>query len=263
MRRGCWVGTPGCAPASKALLDVDERNLVVSISPNIPVKQIIADIARPAGMIYYNDKNESVHWPDGRRAFDRLHPLLSRVSVSPRAAQITALVFSILTTVAFATGGARLTTRLSHWLTGIGFANIGFANIAFANIAFANIAFDGEDGPDAGGRGDNTGCIVVAAAAARQRLLEPLPLAPTRSGSGRGTGSGSGSASILGSRSRPGPLHEVCYQNGSFERCPHYRARLDPERDEDEKQAYRDNSKKAQMALRPSHDGDTHSGQES
>lgn len=49
----------------EAFLEVDEDTLVVSISPNIPVKQIIADIARPAGMIYFNDQNEWVTRPDG------------------------------------------------------------------------------------------------------------------------------------------------------------------------------------------------------
>ncbi|KAK7756388.1 hypothetical protein SLS62_001614 [Diatrype stigma] len=66
----------------RAFLDVDERTLVVSISPNIPVRQIVADIARPAGMIYYNDKNEWVHWPNG------VMPSLSTDPWSPRVAKM-------------------------------------------------------------------------------------------------------------------------------------------------------------------------------
>lgn len=64
------MSRPGSPLAPKAFLDIDENSLVVSIGPNIPVKQIVADLARPAGMIYYNDKNESVRWPDG--SMDRI-----------------------------------------------------------------------------------------------------------------------------------------------------------------------------------------------
>jgi hypothetical protein len=36
----------------RAFLEVDDDTLVISFSPNIPVRQIIADIARPAVMIW-------------------------------------------------------------------------------------------------------------------------------------------------------------------------------------------------------------------
>lgn len=38
-------------------LEVDEQSVVLSISPNVPVKEIIADIARPAVVIW--DRVES------------------------------------------------------------------------------------------------------------------------------------------------------------------------------------------------------------
>lgn len=36
----------------RAFLEVDEASLVISMSPDIPVRQITADIARPAVMIW-------------------------------------------------------------------------------------------------------------------------------------------------------------------------------------------------------------------
>jgi hypothetical protein len=36
----------------RAFLEVDDQTLVISFAPNIPVRQIIADIARPALMIW-------------------------------------------------------------------------------------------------------------------------------------------------------------------------------------------------------------------
>lgn len=37
----------------RGFLEVDDNSVVISISPNIPVKQIVADIARPAVIIWY------------------------------------------------------------------------------------------------------------------------------------------------------------------------------------------------------------------
>ncbi|KAJ4292217.1 hypothetical protein N0V88_005848 [Collariella sp. IMI 366227] len=37
----------------RGFLEVDDNSVVISISPNIPVKQIVADIARPAVVIWY------------------------------------------------------------------------------------------------------------------------------------------------------------------------------------------------------------------
>lgn len=36
----------------RAFLEVDEASVIIAISPDIPVRQIIADIARPAIMIW-------------------------------------------------------------------------------------------------------------------------------------------------------------------------------------------------------------------
>lgn len=33
-------------------LEVDEHSILLSIAPNVPVKEIIADIARPAAIIW-------------------------------------------------------------------------------------------------------------------------------------------------------------------------------------------------------------------
>jgi hypothetical protein len=48
----------------RAFLEVDEASIVIAISPDIPIKQIIADIARPAILIW--DKitflNRSTRW---------------------------------------------------------------------------------------------------------------------------------------------------------------------------------------------------------
>ncbi|KAJ5121427.1 uncharacterized protein N7515_009388 [Penicillium bovifimosum] len=40
-------------------LEVDEKSFVISIAPNVPVKEIIADIARPAVVIWFRVKAES------------------------------------------------------------------------------------------------------------------------------------------------------------------------------------------------------------
>ena len=36
----------------KGFLEVDEKTLVVSVSPDVPVKQIVADLQRPAAMLW-------------------------------------------------------------------------------------------------------------------------------------------------------------------------------------------------------------------
>jgi hypothetical protein len=49
----------------KGFLEVDEETLVVSISPNVPVKQIIADMPWPAAMIWNTvkpEKDECTEW---------------------------------------------------------------------------------------------------------------------------------------------------------------------------------------------------------
>ncbi|KAI0429362.1 hypothetical protein F5Y09DRAFT_342795 [Xylaria sp. FL1042] len=53
-------------------LELDETSFLVTVAPCIPVKQIVADIARPVGMIWDRDinktvselKHERVHFPD-------------------------------------------------------------------------------------------------------------------------------------------------------------------------------------------------------
>ncbi len=55
----------------KAFLEVDDTALVVAIAPSIPVKQVIADIARPAAMLWYDDKDEWARFPG------RSEPVLS------------------------------------------------------------------------------------------------------------------------------------------------------------------------------------------
>jgi hypothetical protein len=42
----------------QGFIEVDEMSIVVSISPDIPVKQIIADITRPAVLIWDNGSKE-------------------------------------------------------------------------------------------------------------------------------------------------------------------------------------------------------------
>jgi hypothetical protein len=39
-------------------LEIDERSVVLSVSPNVPVKEIIADTARPAIVIWNRVKND-------------------------------------------------------------------------------------------------------------------------------------------------------------------------------------------------------------
>lgn len=43
----------------RGFLEVDDDSLVISFSPSIPVRQIIADIARPAVMIWDYVKSEA------------------------------------------------------------------------------------------------------------------------------------------------------------------------------------------------------------
>lgn len=43
----------------RGFLEVDEQSVVISFAPNIPVRQIIADIARPAVMIWDRVKSET------------------------------------------------------------------------------------------------------------------------------------------------------------------------------------------------------------
>ncbi|KAI1422471.1 hypothetical protein F5Y12DRAFT_717368 [Xylaria sp. FL1777] len=45
-----------------ALLEIDERSFVISIAPEIPVKQIVTDIARPIGMIWDVDDDPGTPW---------------------------------------------------------------------------------------------------------------------------------------------------------------------------------------------------------
>ena len=55
-----FLRTIGITPLSdpKALLEIDENTFVVSVSPNIPVRQIVCDIARPRVMIWNIVKKE-------------------------------------------------------------------------------------------------------------------------------------------------------------------------------------------------------------
>jgi hypothetical protein len=39
-------------------LEIDERSVVLSVAPNVPVKEIVADIARPAAVIWNRVNNE-------------------------------------------------------------------------------------------------------------------------------------------------------------------------------------------------------------
>lgn len=39
-------------------LEIDERSVVLSVAPNVPVKEIIADTARPAIVIWSRVKND-------------------------------------------------------------------------------------------------------------------------------------------------------------------------------------------------------------
>jgi hypothetical protein len=39
-------------------LEIDERSVVLSVAPNVPVKEIIADTARPAVVIWNRVPNE-------------------------------------------------------------------------------------------------------------------------------------------------------------------------------------------------------------
>lgn len=58
-------------------LEVDEQSIVVSVAPNVPVKEIIADIARPAVIIWERVSVEQlVPFTDGR---DRNDPCSLRV----------------------------------------------------------------------------------------------------------------------------------------------------------------------------------------
>ncbi|KAI0100308.1 hypothetical protein GGR51DRAFT_575536 [Nemania sp. FL0031] len=50
-----------------AFLEVDDATVMISISPNVPVRQIITDIARPAGIIWNKgslEEAERHHWTD-------------------------------------------------------------------------------------------------------------------------------------------------------------------------------------------------------
>lgn len=44
----------------KGFLEVDDHSLVFSVSPNVPVKQIVADMARPAAMLWNTVEEENI-----------------------------------------------------------------------------------------------------------------------------------------------------------------------------------------------------------
>ncbi|KAH6658705.1 hypothetical protein BKA67DRAFT_533826 [Truncatella angustata] len=48
----------------KAFLEVDDASIVISIGPDIPVKQIITDIARPAAIIWCKQREEIYYMAD-------------------------------------------------------------------------------------------------------------------------------------------------------------------------------------------------------
>jgi hypothetical protein len=69
----CYIQDPMNTPVDKEVLadvgfemiddprgwlEVDERSVVLSVAPNVPVKEIIADIARPAILIWYRVKDQ-------------------------------------------------------------------------------------------------------------------------------------------------------------------------------------------------------------
>jgi hypothetical protein len=58
----------------KGFLEVDEGSLVFSVSPNVPVKQIVADMARPAAMLW-----NTVEKHANRRAYHCTDPDSARV----------------------------------------------------------------------------------------------------------------------------------------------------------------------------------------
>lgn len=64
-------------PNPKGFLEVDDSTIVISMAPNVPVRQIIADIARPAVLIWnavevpYRD-GERVSYVDGKMVGDGL-----------------------------------------------------------------------------------------------------------------------------------------------------------------------------------------------
>ncbi|EMR71276.1 hypothetical protein UCREL1_1684 [Eutypa lata UCREL1] len=64
----------------RAFLEVDDNTLVFAIAPTIPVKQVVADIARPLGMFYYDDKSVWVKYPNQPES----HPRLCEDPWSPR-----------------------------------------------------------------------------------------------------------------------------------------------------------------------------------
>ncbi|CAG8381107.1 unnamed protein product [Penicillium salamii] len=80
----CYIQDPMNTPVDKEVLadvgfemiddprgwlEVDEQSVILSVAPNVPVKEIIADIARPAIVIWYRVKDEkkNVTDPDSAR----------------------------------------------------------------------------------------------------------------------------------------------------------------------------------------------------
>lgn len=72
----------------RGFLEVDDQSAVLSFAPNICVRQIVADIARPALLIWNTvlDEDESLRWWGQRfgdaRKFDTLHELEGSLYVS-------------------------------------------------------------------------------------------------------------------------------------------------------------------------------------
>jgi hypothetical protein len=69
----CYIQDPMNTPVDKEVLadigfemiddprgwlEVDERSVVLSVAPNVPIKEIVADIARPAILIWYRVEDE-------------------------------------------------------------------------------------------------------------------------------------------------------------------------------------------------------------
>lgn len=60
-----------------ALLEVDDSSIVYSKSPNIPVKEIVADIAQPAVLIWDCVGETTDHWSVPHSLFVNQHSLPS------------------------------------------------------------------------------------------------------------------------------------------------------------------------------------------
>jgi hypothetical protein len=74
----------------KGFLEIDAETLVFSVSPNVPVKQVVADVCWPAAMIWNTvmpEEKENVRWEKQVRGGEEFWvvyvPLLSSLSIFP------------------------------------------------------------------------------------------------------------------------------------------------------------------------------------